>query len=181
MFYSLCIYCNTDCGSVLPQDNCIFKFMHCYLLELEVVLIEDMQVTDNYHDEIKTSIYHRKKMLEEHERQYVSQPLNKFWSLSQICMVQQQCSVVRSPDGPYFQLFNNNPFLIGIHLISSNSILNANVTLLSNEYCFHLNGSYIASLFSCIYRTVLDAHRVRHRELPTPQYSSTTWSAFWRK
>uniref|UniRef100_A0A673VUD2 Interleukin n=1 Tax=Salmo trutta TaxID=8032 RepID=A0A673VUD2_SALTR len=68
----LCIYCNTDCGSVLPQDNCIFKFMHCYLLELEVVLIEDMQVTDNNHDEIKTSIYHRKKMLEEHERQYNS-------------------------------------------------------------------------------------------------------------
>lgn len=72
MFYSLCIYCNTACGSVLPQDNCIFKFMHCYLLELEVVLFEDMSVTDNYYDEIKTSIYHRKFFLEEHERQYNS-------------------------------------------------------------------------------------------------------------
>lgn len=148
MFYSLCIYCNTDCGSVLPQDNCIFKFMHCYLLELEVVLIEDMQVTDDYHDKIKTSIYHRKNKLEEHEHQYVSQPLNKFWSLSQICTALQQCSVVKSPDAPYFQFFKNNTFLIGIHLISSNSILNANVTLLSNEYCFHLNVNCIASLFS---------------------------------
>ncbi|CDQ83279.1 unnamed protein product [Oncorhynchus mykiss] len=65
-----CLYAPTN--DDIYNDNCIFKFMHCYLLELEVVLFEDMSVTDNYHDEIKTSIYHRKKRLEEHERQYNS-------------------------------------------------------------------------------------------------------------
>ncbi|CAB1327279.1 unnamed protein product, partial [Coregonus sp. 'balchen'] len=49
------------------EDNCIFKFMHCYLLELEVILIEDMQVTVDYHEETKTNIYHLKKKLEEHQ------------------------------------------------------------------------------------------------------------------
>uniref|UniRef100_A0A4W5NE21 Interleukin n=1 Tax=Hucho hucho TaxID=62062 RepID=A0A4W5NE21_9TELE len=63
-----CLYAPTN--DDIYNDNCIFKFMHCYLLELEVVLIEDMQVTDNYHKEIKTSTYHLKKQLEKHERQY---------------------------------------------------------------------------------------------------------------
>ncbi|KAM9399858.1 interleukin-15 [Salvelinus alpinus] len=65
-----CLYAPTN--DDIYNDNCLFKFMHCYLLELEVVLIEDMQVTDNDHDQIKTSIHHRKKTLEEHERQYNS-------------------------------------------------------------------------------------------------------------
>ncbi|XP_014064929.1 uncharacterized protein isoform X2 [Salmo salar] len=65
-----CLYAPTN--DDIYDDNCIFKFLHCYLLELEVVLIEDMQVTDDYHDKIKTSIYHRKNKLEEHEHQYNS-------------------------------------------------------------------------------------------------------------
>ncbi|KAK6324738.1 hypothetical protein J4Q44_G00040800 [Coregonus suidteri] len=60
-----CLYAPTN--DDIYNDNCIFKFMHCYLLELEVILIEDMQVTVDYHEETKTNIYHLKKNLEEHQ------------------------------------------------------------------------------------------------------------------
>ncbi|XP_010886628.1 interleukin-15 [Esox lucius] len=46
------------------QANCTFKFMHCYLLELEVILIE----TFDKHETTRTEIHHMKKLLERQQQ-----------------------------------------------------------------------------------------------------------------